>query len=151
MPKKTRHISILQFDEQLFSLLRVTPSPKGLDVVTFAQKRGSWPREDGSLQRALRTFINENNTAHDKIYTVLPRYEMTSRIITLPTQDPSEIDGMIRFSAEEYVPFSSDDIIIDYCTLEKLADGESRVLAVFVHRDIPNAQAGVQEGPPSVE
>ena len=58
-----RHISIFQFDEQLISLLRVKDTPKGLDVINFVQQRGVWSSEDGSLQRALRSFITGNGVA----------------------------------------------------------------------------------------
>ena len=136
MRSKIRHISILQFDEQLISLLRVQNTLKGLDITSFVQERGTWSSEDGSLQRALRIFITENGVAQDKIYTVLSRYDMTGQIMTLPSQDPSEISGMVRLNADEYVPYPVEELVIDHCVLEKTQDGQSRVFAVFAHQEV---------------
>jgi type II secretory pathway component PulL len=63
---------------------------------------------------------------------------MTARILELPSQDVAEIAGMIRLSAEEYVPFPVEELLIDQCILQKLADGRSKVLAVFAHQDVVN-------------
>ena len=136
MTRKTHHISILQFDERLISRLRVRRSTRGVDVLAFDQERGAWSAEDGSLEAALDAFAQRHELADDDVYTVLPRHEMTARILELPTQDPDEITGGIRLSAEEYVPFPADELIIDQCVLRTLPDGASLVLAVFAHRDV---------------
>ena len=136
MTRKTHHISILQFDERLISRLRVRRSTRGVDVLAFDQERGAWSLEDGSLEAALEAFAQSHALADDDVYTVLPRHEMTARILELPTEDPDEIAGGIRLSAEEYVPFPADELIIDQCVLRTLPDGVSLVLAVFAHRDV---------------
>ena len=136
MTRKTHHISILQFDERLISRLRVRRSTRGVDVLAFDQERGAWSLEDGSLEAALEAFAQSHALADDDVYTVLPRHEMTARILELPTEDPDEIAGGIRLSAEEYVPFPADELIIDQCVLRTLPDGASLVLAVFAHHDV---------------
>jgi len=136
LTRKTHHISILQFDERLISRLRVRRSTRGVDVLAFDQERGAWSIEDGSLEAALEAFVQSRALADDDVYTVLPRHEMTARILELPTQDPDEIAGGIRLSAEEYVPFPADELVIDQCVLRTLPEGASIVLAVFAHRDV---------------
>jgi len=136
LTRKTNHISIVQFDEHLISRLRVRKSSKGVDVIGFDQERGEWSAEDGTLEAALKEFAEKHLLAEDLVYTVLPRHDMTARILTLPSQDPEELEGMVRLSAEEYVPFPAEELVVDQCVLRKTPDGQSKVLAVFTHRDV---------------
>lgn len=139
MSRKSNNISILQFGEHLISRLRVRRSAKGLDVLGYDFERGDWSSRDGSLDDALKEFVAKHHVTEDQTYSVIPRHEMTARILELPSQDLSEIAGMIRLSAEEYVPFPVEELSIDQCILQKLPDGRSRVLAVFAHEDVVNA------------
>jgi hypothetical protein len=144
--RKSNLISILQVDEHLIALLRVRRSPRGVDVAAWEQERGDWSQTDGSLGKALKEFAARHKVARDEVYTVLPRHDMTARILDLPSQDPGEISGMIRLSAEEYVPFPPEQLVIDQCILQRLPEGSSRVLAIFAHRDVVNAHVALLHG-----
>ena len=139
MSRKSPNISILQFGEHLIARLRVRRSGKGIDIIAYDVERGNWPAKDGSLDEALKDFAARHNLAEDHVFSIIARHEMTARILELPSQDPAEIAGMIRLSAEEYVPFPADELLIDQCILQKLPDGRSKVLAVFAHQDVVNA------------
>lgn len=136
MSRKTNNISILQFDERVISRLRVRPGASGVEVIGFDIERGAWSAREGSLESALTAFAAKHQLAEDHVFSVLPRYDMTARILELPSTDINEIDGMVRLSAEEYVPFSSEELVTDQCILGKTTDGGSKVLAVFAHRDV---------------
>jgi Tfp pilus assembly PilM family ATPase len=88
------------------------------------------------LEAALRVFVQKHALPGQDVYTVLPRHEITSRILVLPSADMDEIQGMIRLSAEEYVPYPLHDLVLDQCLLARLEDGSSRVMAVFAHKDL---------------
>ncbi len=139
MAKGTGHINILLVDEHLLSLLQVRPTSKGVDVVAHEVEHGAWSAQDGTLETALRAFVQMHQLAGEDVYTVLPRHEITSRIVVLPSADMDEIQGMIRLSAEEYVPYPLNDLVLDQCLLARLADGSSRVMAVFAHKDLVSA------------
>lgn len=136
MAHKTRNISVLQFDEHLIAWTRIGRTTRGVHVLNSAFERGAWAATDGSLETALKRFANDHHIADDLIYSVLPRHDMTARIIDLPSQDPAEIAGMVQLSATEYVPYLAEELAIGQCVLNKTVKGESRVLAVFSHRDI---------------
>jgi hypothetical protein len=135
--------SILQFDERVISLLRVRPSAKGIAVESYETEHGKWSSEDGSLRAALSAFVKRFEVAADDVYSVLPRHDMTARILTLPSQDEEEIGNMIRLSAEEYVPYPVEELVVDQCILQKLATGGSRVMAVFAHRDLVDTHVAI--------
>lgn len=139
MSHKSNNISILQFGEHLIARLKVRRSAKGLDVIAYDVERGNWTARDGALDEALKDFAARHNIAEDLVFSIIARHEMTARILELPSQSPGEIAGMIRLSAEEYVPFPVEELLIDQCILQKLPDGRSKVLAVFAHQDVVNA------------
>ena len=68
---------------------------------------------DDALAAALKSLADERGLGGDRIVSVLPRHDLTTRILTLPTHDRAEIASMLRFSAEEFVPFSAAELIID--------------------------------------
>ncbi|MCC6796334.1 MAG: pilus assembly protein PilM [Candidatus Hydrogenedentes bacterium] len=142
MARKT-HISILQFDERTITRLRVKRSPKGVDCVSYDVESGAWSYSDGTLAEAVRTFARAHQLAEDSICTVLPRHEMTARILSLPTQSAVEIESMVQLSAEEYVPYPAHELVIDQAVLQKSGDGTSKVIAVFAHRDVVEAHVDV--------
>jgi Tfp pilus assembly PilM family ATPase len=67
----------------------------------------------------------KNKWLNEPCYFVLPRHEITSRIITLPSQDINEIKNMVALRAEEFVPYSLEEIQISQCILEELPNSES--------------------------
>lgn len=143
MARKTGHISILQFDEHLIVWLRVKPSSKGLEIETWETQRGTWSAQDGSLELAVEEFVKMRRIAADRVHTVLPRHEMTARILLLPSHDEVEIDGMVRLGVEDYVPYPENELVLDQCLLQRLPDGQARVLAVFAHRDVVEAHVSI--------
>lgn len=142
MLRKSNSISILQFDEHIISLLRVQRG-KAIAVQEFAVEYGPWSATDGSLASALRTFRGKHALDGDTVCTVMPRHDMTARILELPSHDETEIEGMVRLGAEEYVPYPVEDLVIDQCVLRKLPDGQATVLAAFVHKDAVEHHVGV--------
>ena len=143
MTRKSQQISILQFDAQRISRLRVRPSTKGVDVLAWDTQDGPWSIEDGALDKALHAFVKEHRVGADTVYTVLPRHEVTTRILELPSHNREELTNMVRLSAEEFVPYSADELIIDQSVLRPLESGESQILAVLAHHDVVNNHLGM--------
>lgn len=131
--RKSGFISILQYDERTLARTRVKPGAVGVDVVAVDREQGHWP---AGIDQALAAFLERLDIAGDTVVTVLPRHLVTVRIVALPTHDPAEAANMIRFSAEEYVPYPQDELIIQDAILRREPGGESKVLAVLAHRDV---------------
>lgn len=143
MARKSNHISILQFDAQAISRLRVRRSAKGIEVLGFDHEAGPWGAEAHGLEHALTQFVQQHNLHEDTVYTVLPRHDIATRILTLPTQNPSEAANMVQLSAEEFVPYTIEEMIIDQCILTNRPNGEAQVLAALAHRDVVNGHLGL--------
>jgi len=145
LARKSTHISILQFDEHAIVRLRVRRGHKGVDVLAYDLERGSWSASDGSLAQALKEFCAQRRVAADSVYTVLSRHAMTARILQLPSHDRDEIRSMVQLSAEEYVPFPVEELVLDQCVLGELDNGYARVLAVYAHRNLVDSHVELLE------
>lgn len=136
---KSGFISILQYDERTLTRARVKPGAEGIEFVSFDQERGRWPASGGQLEAAVAQFVGRLQLGDDAIVTVLPRQHVTVRILNLPTHDDAEAANMIRFSAEEYVPYPAEELVIQQAILRREPGGESKVLAALAHRDVLSA------------
>lgn len=67
---------------------------------------------------------------------ILPRHEVTLRLLTLPSQDPDELARMVHYDAADSVPYPIDEMEIRHQILCPLPSGESRVLVVMLRRAI---------------
>lgn len=135
MARNIVHGCVLQWDAHHLSLLRFRRQGRTAVPAQYFRLNGTW-EDDAQRVAALRSCLEERDLLQDDIYLVLPRYEITTRLLTLPSQDPGEIAGMVRLGAEEYVPYTLDELIIDQCILKTLDSGESLLLAALAHRDV---------------
>lgn len=143
MARKSPYITVLQVSPAYLSFVRTRV--KGEDVVPESSscERGLWQAEDGSLQEALRDFAARHRLGEDRVYTVLPRHEAALRILELPSQRDSELDGMVQLSAEDIVPFPIEELHTSYCVLERVGTGGSRVLVAVVRKAVLEAHLNV--------
>ena len=126
---------MLHFDSHGISWLRAESTPAGYSVVDQDCVRGEWT-DPAELAAVLKDFVGLHDIASDIVLSVFPRYDVTTRILTLPSQERGEIASMIRLSAEEFVPYSAEELIIDHSVLQLLPSGEASVFAVLAHREM---------------
>ena len=138
MALKSSHFAVLQLGENVISLVRFKASSSGLAVSGQEFARGEWAADPESLGNNLDAFAKEHKLGEETIFTVLPRHDVTARIIELPSQDAAEIAGMVQLSAEEFVPYPADELVIDQVVLERLPEGSSKVFVAVAHRDVLN-------------
>ncbi len=91
-----------------------------------------------TMPNGLGDVFSAHHSADGACYLLLPRHEATLRIITLPTQDPREIEAMVRLSAAEFVPYPIEEMVVTHQSLAQLPGGESHVLVVLVQQDVLN-------------
>lgn len=134
MASKNPDIAILQIDGRLLSLLKVRAGGDKPQVLASVQERGDWSAEE--LPAALAEFAARHELSGHRVHVILPRFDITTRVLTLPSQDDAEISNMLLLSAEEYVPFSPEELEIEHAIIRKLPSGESSVVVAFVRRDL---------------
>ncbi|MBP9004602.1 MAG: pilus assembly protein PilM [Candidatus Hydrogenedentes bacterium] len=111
---------------------------RGRIRVCVAQETRLLSEESPEATRQILADLDarENLKRDGNVILVLPRHEVTTRVLTLPSQHAAEIDAMLHLSAEEYVPYPAEEVIIDHVVLDRLPNGESRVFAALAHRDV---------------
>jgi len=135
LARKPAYTSILLLDHPVASWLRIASEGGRTEAVSFGQLAGLSGTDAEDIAK-LSAFAKEHGIGGDRLSSVLPRHQLTTRILTLPSQDKAEIASMVALSAEEFVPFSSHEIIVDQVLLHKLPSGESRVLVAIAHKDV---------------
>jgi len=132
-------ISIVQFDGAALTHLALAPVGAGFRIEeAFTQAL------EGPLNgAALRVFAEAHEVAAERLYTILPRHQVTVRLLTLPAQDPNEIASMVDLSAGEYAPFPRESLVVRHHVLEELPTGESRVLLVLAQDAVVQQHASL--------
>jgi Tfp pilus assembly PilM family ATPase len=118
------------------TMVRIARSGSGPVVETAVTRPIPEPRGEEEVAAVLRALVAEEKVRGVELNVAVPRNEITTRVITLPSTDPREIHQMARLEVEEFVPYSSDELEVDEAILEQLPDGSSKVLVAIAHKDV---------------
>ncbi|OGX32633.1 MAG: hypothetical protein A3I43_01130 [Omnitrophica WOR_2 bacterium RIFCSPLOWO2_02_FULL_50_19] len=66
----------------------------------------------------------------------IPRQSVTTKTISLPSQDPAEIEEMAGFQAIKQIPYPKEEIVYGVDTIETTAEGYSKIMLVICHREM---------------
>lgn len=98
------------------------------------------------LINSIREVLDENKVkAKNAIFTVESSSTIT-REIALPYVKNEELESMVRFEIEQYLPIDFNEYIIQYKTLEEFKDGDVkklRILVAALPKDIVEAFLGL--------
>ncbi len=78
----------------------------------------------------LTKFFEEKKWQYDTVVSSLSGYQCSSRVLEFPFNQPKKIDSALEFELETHVPFSIEDLAIDYIILEKTPN-HSKVLSFY--------------------
>jgi Tfp pilus assembly PilM family ATPase len=117
-------------------MARVTMSRSGPIVERAVTQPIPEPRGETEIVEALRQLIADNRISGHELNVAVPRNEITTRIVTLPSADEGEIHRMVQLGVEEYVPYSAAELEVDEAILERLPDGSSKALVAIAQRDV---------------
>jgi len=131
----------LTIGREFVSMVRITMSRSGPIVekaVTHPIPGSGGETETLDL---LREVIADNKIRSHELNVAVPRNEITTRIVTLPSAEESEIHRMVQLEVEEFVPYSAEELEVDEAILERLPDGSSKVMVAIAHRDVVDRPA----------
>lgn len=145
MGRKKNTVSVLVMGANGLSWGQFERQGKGR--VCVSQQTRLLPEETPETVREILADLNarEDLKRDEQIILVLPRHEVTTRILILPSQEDAEIAQMLRLSAEEFVPYPAEEVILDHAVLERMPSGESRVFAALAHREVVERMVTVCE------
>jgi len=84
------------------------------------------------IAAALEKFLSRNDLSKDQVVVSVPGQHTLSRFTKLPPVAPKRIPDIVRYEADQQIPFDMDDVIWDYQTFEQegLPDLEVGIFAM---------------------
>lgn len=86
-----------------------------------------------SIAIAIQGLIDDHNLAWDIACVGFPSQRVTSRLLTFPFGSAKKIDQTVQYEIETYIPFSVDDVVVDYVVVWNTKDA-SRVMVIYVQK-----------------
>jgi type IV pilus assembly protein PilM len=90
---------------------------------------------EAAIQKGLRSCWEKKVTAK-QVNACAPGFHVFSKFVKLPPVDTSKVTQIIRYEAQQNVPFPLDEVVWDYQILGTSATGELEVLLVAVKSEI---------------
>jgi type IV pilus assembly protein PilM len=88
---------------------------------------------------SIRNLLKDLKCKARQAVTFLPEDKIVSRLVILPPLKDNEIMDALKFEAETFVPYSLDEVTIDYELLEKDETGKSKIFVVAARNDLIEA------------
>lgn len=83
----------------------------------------------------LKLVLSRLALSKPEIMSVLPREQILTRLLKLPTIQPDELAKMVSLTGKAQLPYPPEQTVIDYQVLDQQA-GSSNVQLVACHRDL---------------
>lgn len=110
---------------------------------------------------ALEKFLSRNDVSKDQVFVSVPGQHTLARFTKLPPVAPKRIPDIVRYEADQQIPFDMDEVIWDYQTFQQegMPDMEVGIFAMkrelirehLLHFEQASIEPiGVQSGPLAV-
>lgn len=101
---------------------------------------------EAAMLKALQELLSEKNFGSRQINVCAPGFHVFSKFVKLPPVDTSKVTQIIRYEAQQNVPFPLDEVVWDYQILGTTATNELEVLLVAVKSEIVEGLFRAAEG-----
>ncbi|MGP8198902.1 MAG: type IV pilus assembly protein PilM [Limisphaerales bacterium] len=101
---------------------------------------------EGAIQKALQELLSERHFGSRQINVCAPGFHVFSKFVKLPPVDTSKVTQIIRYEAQQNVPFPLDEVVWDYQILGTSATNELEVLLVAVKSEVVEGLFRAAEG-----
>jgi type IV pilus assembly protein PilM len=98
------------------------------------------------ILKALIELLGEKSYSAKQVNACAPGFHVFSKFVKLPPVDTSKVTQIIRYEAQQNVPFPLDEVVWDYQILGTSATQELEVLLVAVKSEIVEGLFRVAEG-----
>lgn len=115
---------------------KLSRTREGLEIVEVAYipMEGGEAEEDRpeQVRKAIKDFLEKHSIRSEKVVVALPGLHCFSRFIKLPPVESKKIDEMIRYEAQQQIPFPIEDVMWGYHKVEREYDpGEEIEVGIF--------------------
>lgn len=100
---------------------------------------GCWEDLAGSresLAQAIRSALSAGGITATEATVAMPRRLVTMKHVRLPHATPDQVRGMVRFEAQQYIPFPLEEVVLDYQILSDETEEMTTVLIAAARRSL---------------
>lgn len=101
---------------------------------------------EATILKALQELLSERSFGSKQINVCAPGFHVFSKFVKLPPVDTSKVTQIIRYEAQQNVPFPLDEVVWDYQILGTSPTNELEVLLVAVKSEIVEGLFRASEG-----
>jgi type IV pilus assembly protein PilM len=101
---------------------------------------------EGAILKALTELLSAKSYGARQVNACAPGFHVFSKFVKLPPVDTSKVTQIIRYEAQQNVPFPLDEVVWDYQILDASAANELEVLLVAVKSEVVEGLFRVAEG-----
>ncbi len=120
----------------------VEKTAKGLTVTGFAQQ--GVPAEGEAPERGsswIRDLVTQVGWKGEQAAVAVQARETTLRELSVPFTDPEQLARVVRFEAENYLPFPLEEAVLDFLPLETSAEGTRALVFAVCKTTLRELQA----------
>jgi type IV pilus assembly protein PilM len=145
VPHEAPGATVISIDGKWLKLLHAVGRGSGKTVTTLLARsiEGMSPEE---LLQWLKETCQAKGLAPSSVLVANPSHLTTTRLFSLPSIDPKEIQDIVELQAEKHTPYAKEEILTDFRIIETDRSGYSRVLLVISHQDIVHRGLHLLEG-----
>ena len=128
---KMNSLVALQLDDGNCKLLHLNKTKKSFAI----QAAATLPlqnKDSSQCAQALKQLLAKLNIHTPWAIVSFSRARTTSRLLNLPATDLAELRNMVGFQALKLVPFSKDEMVLDFTPIAKSQEGYTWVTVVMV-------------------
>ncbi len=101
---------------------------------------------EATILKAIQELLSEKSFGAKQINVCAPGFHVFSKFVKLPPVDTSKVTQIIRYEAQQNVPFPLEEVVWDYQILGTSPTNELEVLLVAVKSEIVEGLFRVAEG-----
>src|SRR5580658_11298677 len=109
---------------------------KQYGIKTLGAEGAQESTREAAILKALQELMSEKSFGSRQINVCAPGFHVFSKFVKLPPVDTSKVTQIIRYEAQQNVPFPLDEVVWDYQILGTSATSELEVLLVAVKSEI---------------
>ena len=128
--------AVFLIDEEMIKFLQVSIRNKkivtGVDVVDIKGQ------SDAQISQSLKSFLKQQTYrfTQSRVSIVVPRSRVILRLMTFPSLDPEEIRSMLNLQIGSSIPYSREEIELDFHIISRTKDGYANVVVVVIPQEI---------------
>lgn len=91
-----------------------------------------------SIVQALRAAMSSSGIKSARVVTCVPRRFVTIKYARLPQGSPEQVGGMVRFEAQQYIPFPIEEVVLDHQIVSEATDDMATVVIAAARSSLIN-------------